>query len=460
MNGWLPRSAVPLIEFPAIADPHGARLLALEDQLDRTQWWPPERLRDQQRRQLARVLDHCVATVPFYRQRLAQAGYRGAGDDALAALGRLPVLTRETLQADPGAIRSRALPSDHGRTWPKKTSGTTGRAVEVSGTDVTELFWQAFTLRDHLWHRRDFSGKLAAIRWARREVGAAPEGLTTSGWGMPLERLYRTGAGAFLNVASATDAQLDWLSRTEPDYLLSYPSQLAALAGASLRRGLRFPRLREVRTVGETVTDAQRDLCRRAFGVPLTDVYTCEEAGYLALQCPAATHYHVQAEGVLVEVLDGQGRACEPGEQGRVVITTLHNFATPLLRYALGDFAETGVACACGRGLPVLGRILGRTRNRLRLPGGETRFPYLGEREERERIAPSIRQFQYVQKTLEEIEYRIVTPERLTADQEAALRRFITANLGHPFRITISYYEDIPRSASGKYEEFMCAIDD
>jgi phenylacetate-CoA ligase len=88
-------------------------------------------------------------------------------------------------------------------------------------------------------------------------------------------------------------------------------------------------------------------------------MYSANETGYLALQCPLSGHYHVQSETVLVEVLDEVGRACRPGETGAVVVTPLQNFAMPLLRYSLGDFAEVGSPCACGRHLPVLKEILG-----------------------------------------------------------------------------------------------------
>jgi phenylacetate-coenzyme A ligase PaaK-like adenylate-forming protein len=71
----------------------------------------------------------------------------------------------------------------------------------------------------------------------------------------------------------------------------------------------------------------------------------------------------VQSESVLLEIVDDAGRACAPGRAGRVVVTSLHNFATPLIRYELGDLAEFGAPCACGRSLPVISRVLGRSRS-------------------------------------------------------------------------------------------------
>ena len=93
----------------------------------------------------------------------------------------------------------------------------------------------------------------------------------------------------------------------------------------------------------------------------VVDIYSCTEAGYLAFSCPEQGNLHVQAESVIVEVLDRAGKPCAPGEEGEVVVTPLLNFAMPLIRYAVGDRAVVGEPCACGRGLPTL-KTVGRSR--------------------------------------------------------------------------------------------------
>jgi phenylacetate-CoA ligase len=172
--------------------------------------------------------------------------------------------------------------------------------------------------------------------------------------------LVETGPCLRLDVDGDTNAQLEWLERHDPAYLLTYPSLAAELATLSLERGVKLPGLREVRSLGESLEIGVRHLCKQAWNVPLTDIYSSEEVGYVALQCPDHEHYHVQAENVLVEVLNEKGKPCAPGETGRVVVTDLHNFAMPVIRYDIGDYAEVGEPCPCGRGLPVLRRLVGR----------------------------------------------------------------------------------------------------
>ena len=185
----------------------------------------------------------------------------------------------------------------------------------------------------------------------------------------------------------------------------------------------------------------------------------CEEMGYLALQCPLHDHYHVMSENIILEVLNENNQPCQTGEIGRVLITNLHNFHTPLIRYELGDMAEVGEACACGRTLPVLKRIFGRKRNRLILPSGESRFAYLGEHGQFEKacgVKP--REFQFVQTDLENIEVKLVI-DPLNKKQEKALAKLVNENFGYPFKVSFSYHDHIERGPSGKFEEFISLVE-
>src|SRR5581483_8557041 len=210
------------------------------------------------------------------------------------------------------------------------------------------------------------------------------------------------------------------------------------LARYFLEHGLKLQRLRDIGTLGEVVTPRVRALCREAFGVEIADMYSAVEAGYLALECPAH-RYHVQSEVVLLEVLDDAGRPCRPGEFGSVVVTPLHNFAMPLLRYLIGDFAVVGDACACGRRLPVLTEILGRARDTIMLPSGTRRYAWFGMRRFAE--IPGIAQFQVVQKTLYDLEVKLVAREPLSAESEEKIRENLRKSLGDHFSVLLTYHE-------------------
>ncbi|MBI3096415.1 MAG: phenylacetate--CoA ligase family protein [Rhodocyclales bacterium] len=442
------KSAVFGVSWPGIPSPEGAALLALQYQFEHSQWLPLAQIEAKQFRQLREVLAHAAQTVPYHRDRLRAAGIDPDRDIDPAAFARLPLLTRRDVQRQGAALLSQAPPRGHGELVEHKTSGSSGEPLRVFGTQLDTNFWLAQTLRDHLWHRREFAGKLCAIR-------SRVNDMEMRGWGPATDALFATGPSALLNIRADPAQQLEWLQQHNPDYLLSHPTNLRELARLSLREGVKLPRLRQVRSFGEALPHDLRTLCREAWGVGVVDVYSAEEVGYIALQCPGHEHYHLQSEHLLIEILDPAGRPCAPGAVGRVVVTTLHNFAMPLLRYALDDYAEVGAACACGRGLPVLTRILGRSRNMLTLPDGRRYWPSFPEMRY---AAASIRQLQIIQHTRGMVEARFVAERGLQAEEERALIAAIRDALGYPFAVTLTPVAEIRRPPSMKYEDIVSLV--
>ncbi|MBX3661361.1 MAG: phenylacetate--CoA ligase family protein [Burkholderiales bacterium] len=451
------KSAIPGMQWPAVPDGRAARLLAMLWQFGQSERWPAGELLDHQLRQLSLILDHARRHVPFYRERLDKAGWSAGQMLTLDRLRGIPPLTRRDLQDGVSALRSTVVLQQLGDVQESRSSGSTGQPVLVLRSALDGLLWQANTLRDHHWHGRDPSLKLAAIRAVPAGAADPPLGAMATGWGPASEALYATGPAALLSLNAHIDKQAAWLRNQAPGYLLTYPSNLAALLDHFSAAGAKLPGLRAVLTVGETVTPRLRLQCREVLGVDIEDAYSSQELGYIALQCPVSGQYHVMAECVLVEVLDDEGRPCAQGETGRLVVSSLHNQVMPLIRYEIGDYATVGQPCACGRTLPTLERIAGRERNMLRLPGGGRRWPVIGPLPYRD-VAP-VRRFQMIQHSLEELEVRLVVDRALSAEEESRLARMITDSLGHPFRIRFSRFEkELPRPASGKLEDFVCAI--
>lgn len=452
---FIPGSSIDGVAWPAVPGGAAAAVFGILDQLGQSQWWPPDLIRAQQFRQLGALLDHAARHVPFYAARLAAAGYRPGDALSESTWHQIPVLTRREVQENGRALDSTAVPTEHGTANLVSTTGSTGTPITVGRTQLSYLFWQAITLRDHLWHDRDIGAKLAIIRIDAEGRAKPPDGLALPNWGEPTARFYPTGPAALLSIASPIDVQVEWLRRQEPAYLQTHPTNLLHLARHCAANGLSI-KLRGVSTVSEPVTPETRIACRETFGAEVTDIYSTREAGYIALQCPGGPHYHIQAEDVFVEILDDAGAPCAPGQIGRVVVTPLHNLATPLIRYHLGDHAEPGAPCACGRGLPVIARIVGRTRNMLRLRGGQLLYP--GYAMGKLAAFPALIQYQAVQRALDRIELRVVVRRPLSAADEAGIRGALAYAIGDGFAIDVVTCAAIERTAGGKYEEFRSEL--
>jgi phenylacetate-CoA ligase len=450
------KSSTEGLAWPAIGDNRATGLMAMQFQLDRTQWWPESALRAQQFRQLQGLLRHAAKTVPYYARRLAEAGVDPEAALDEAAWAKIPLLTRREIQDAGDSLLSTAVPASHGKTHTLSTSGSTGMPVTVHGTQLTQFFWLNFTLRDQLWHGFDVTKTLVAIRHGKSGRGLYPDGVRMPGWGPATDPLLASGASYFLSIGTPVAQQIEFVQRHNPEYLITYPSNLMALLVHCRERGIRIPNLRIVETLSEVLHPDIRKAAREVWGLNIIDMYSTQEVGYIALQCPENDHYHIQCENVLAEVLDAEGKPCKPGETGRIVVTPLHNFAMPLIRYAVGDYAVVGGKCPCGRGLPVITRVLGRVRNMLTLPSGAQLWPYFGG-DKFAKVAP-VTQYQIVQKTLTDLEVRLVPTRPLTSADESKIREVIAGEVGKGFNIVFTYHPEIARSKGGKFEDFRSEL--
>ena len=450
------KTGVPEVVWPSVPSRTAAALLAQLFQLEHTQWLTGQVLLERQLLQLAQLIGHAHRHSPFYRNVFDQCAIGPDEVWSQGKLGNVPLLSRHMLLEQGSTIHCSFVPPSHEPSKNSQTSGSTGQIVEVKRTAINSLMWMALTMRDHFWYERDFSQTAAFVRANAKpqddEVIARKEG-----WGPPVSLLFETGPAYRQPLSLSTGNQAAWLLRRNPHYLLTYPTNLNALLD-EFERMDRFPSaLKEVRTIGETLSASLKSRCERDFALRTVDLYSAQEVGAIALQCPVSGLYHVQAESLIVEVLNDDGTPCSEGEVGRVVVTDLHNFATPIIRYEIRDYAEVGGACPCGRGLPTLRRILGRRRNMVTLPDGSRHWPTVGFHAFRD-IAP-IRQYQAVQHSLDSVEMKLVVDAPLTRGQESLLCTVIQAALGYPFNLRFSYHHaELPKTRGGKFEEFISMI--
>ena len=250
------------------------------------------------------------------------------------------------------------------------------------------------------------------------------------------------------------DVLARWLREFDPHYLITHPSVAEALLH-ELGGPRKTSSLQEILFVAEPLSTALEARMADEWGIRCAEYYSANEVGYIALRCREQGKLHVQSESVLVEIVDATGQPCGVGEAGRVVVTSLHNVATPLIRYEIGDYATVGPPCACGRTLPVIDRVLGRVRNLVRMPDGRRHWPVdLGKF----RAMSAVRQFQYVRSGPRTIELRVVLNQPLTAEEEGRAQALVREALGYPFQVEITPVAEIARGPTGKFEEFLSLL--
>jgi phenylacetate-CoA ligase len=445
------RSNIEGVNWPPVLTGPSAALAALLNQIELAQWLPPEQIVQRQLEQLVALASHANRYSEVFRNRMQQAQLQPEDLDSLDKLRQLPLLMRRDIQTSGKSLFCKNVPKTHLPTQETRTSGSTGEPVMVYKTAITHLFWLALTMREQLWQQFDFSGRLFLIRANIREP------VVQKDWGPPASILFRTGLMQGIPSAMDIREQLKRILEFKPTGICTYPNVVGGLMAQCEQSHARIEGLEFIWTVGETLSLALRQRLESFFGVAIHDNYSSQEVGVIAVQCPVGRCYHVMSESLIVEVIDDNGQPCREGEVGRVVVTDLHNLATPLIRYAIGDYAEMGGACPCGRGLLALKRIVGRERNLVVKPDGSRSWPLTGFRKFRS-IAP-ILQYQFIQHSVQMIEVWLVTERPLTNTEEELLRAPILEALGYPFTLNFTYFdEQLPLGKNGKFEEFLCRI--
>lgn len=423
-------------------------VLQFRDVLAETERLSFDELQAYQRKLIEPLLLHARQHVPFYVQRLAAVFPAGKLD--VSRFHEIPILTRAQAQANVKALAARDLPPHVGPVETEETSGSTGRPFVHRRNHLVTLANIGLTDRVLRWWDFDGNKTMATFISRNREKAPPPSGTTVRGWRTGLPGMHH-----MIDMWADTEVQMEWLMERRPSYLTAYSSTLLALAERVQQRGasLRFERINSIATA---MSDEIRQACREAFGVAPIDQYGAQEVGLIACECPVCGHYHLSAEAMLVEILRDDGTSCAPGETGRVIVTSFYNYAMPFIRYEIGDYAVAGPAkVKCPVRLPALARVFGRYRNTFTLRDGRIIYPYVAIGRFRDFIP--FQQVQVVQTDYDLIEVRYVPSSDAKAD-EAGLQTYLREAIDRSFNVRAIAVDQIPRSASGKFEDFLSLV--
>jgi phenylacetate-CoA ligase len=307
--------------------------------------------------------------IPYYTNSFEPIDDVENFDSLTKLLQALPILSRRQAQENFDGLYFKAPDQDPNDYVIQSTSGSTGKPVSVMKfAPLYSAEYDALTLTEWQLNSRDTSKTISTFRIVETEYDQIP-------LGAPLSYIGATRLHTSLSILKRTIPELlDELHRLRPDYLFVNGIVARQLALAQLESGYDPIKIEQFLTVSDRVDPQLRMLIREVFGARIIDRYSSEEFGYIALQCPVHDHLHVCSPSLVVEVVDEDGNACDVGVPGRVLVTSLHNSAMPLIRYDIGDVAELGEPCDTGLSWPVLNKVNGRLRDSIVLPNGEFRL--------------------------------------------------------------------------------------
>jgi phenylacetate-CoA ligase len=349
--GWRERVARVLWHaHPARPGPQYASLME-------SQWWPRERLDEIQVSALQRLVG-VASRVPHYGRRFAEAGVVPESIRTIADIMRLPILERSDLRRL--GVTGLKVPGSWGMR--ASSSGSTGSPVQFLWP-LEQMRWlDAGEARARVWMGSDVGTRRLEVRC--RPVGRAQE----------VSAVLLNTAAFHAPVVASKDAVrrlVRALAANPPTLIWGVSNALYVLAVALLEDG-RTVRAGACWSGGNHLHPHYRRAFEQAFQCKVYERYATMETGLVAHECVEGGSLHVPAEGIVAEIVRADGSPARPGEMGDVLITSLHNTATPLIRYRVGDQAVAPATgrCACGRGLPLFGRVVGRTKDFLRTASG------------------------------------------------------------------------------------------
>jgi phenylacetate-CoA ligase len=436
-------SVVRNVIFPIWAwrDHPGLAKYLLE--FERTQYFSAARLEQLQTDRLQKLLQHAFENCPFYRRQMDTAGVSPFKLGGVELLNALPVLSKRDIQDSGPELVAKNIPkTDYIR---NQTGGSTGSPLQFYVDKKRFDSRKASTVRHDAWAGLR-PGDWRAVLW-----GARLDQLLTKSWWDRCRNalLYRT---IELNTSSIQED--DWcafiaaIRAKRPQTLVAYAQSAALFAKHLQERGISDITFKSVITTAEVLMPADRVLIEKVLRCHVFNRYGCREVSVIASECEQHTGMHINAEALLVEIVPDPAI---PAPAGKLVITDLLNYSMPLIRYEIGDVGSFAAAhsCPCGRGLPLLAEVNGRTTDFLILPDGR-------------RISgpaltlvvadmPDVRQVQFVQRMHGQITLRVVPGRNYGAHTAAELQRRLSLYLRQAATLNIEEVESIASEMSGKY---------
>ena len=408
------------------------------NKLNKTQYLSKHSIHEIQFTKLSALLKHARSTTSYYKDNLPEK------IDSLDDIKSLPILDKETLRG-----RSNQFISSKpcGLTASKTSGGSTGAPVTI--------------IKNNFGMANEFAATWRGYEWAGVKIGDKQARF----WGVPMNtkailksKLIDFVTNRFrLSAFSFSDENLEQyvisLKKFKPIYFYGYVSMIKEFALFVRKNNHENSfNIKCVITTSEVLTDEDRRLISTVFRCPVFNEYGCGEIGTIAHECEKGS-LHISAENVIVEILDSEGERVQPGQSGEIVVTDLVNYSMPLIRYRMRDFGCISEnQCPCGRGLPVLEKIHGRSYDMLVNREGKKFHGefFLYMIEDIKKTGVIINGYQVEQKSIDRIVISIVAEE---LDFEIA-KKSLTLKVHDTFDrdIDIEFHkkDSIAREKSGK----------
>jgi phenylacetate-CoA ligase len=445
MHRWL----VWNVLFPLHERTKGHPTFRILKEMEAADYLTAEGLQQLRVRKLRNFLEYAFTNVPYVQNVMNQAGLQPSDIRGPADLVRLPLMRKADVRKHRADMRSRSA----GKLTQFSTGGSTGEPLLYDLPKERIASWIACRQR--------------IMRWWGLSAGDREYAI----WGSPVEvtrqdrlrnirdKLLATQLlSAFEMNESTMSRYLDLLEKGNCRTIIAYPSSIYLLCLHARKQGrnLRHTGIKTVFVTGEVLFHHQRELIAETLNCPVASGYGGRDSGFVSQECPQGG-MHIMADATIVEIVDSQGRPVPEGETGEIVVTDLYSREVPFLRYATGDMAAlTSRKCTCGRMLPLMENIQGRTTDFIVAPDGTILHALSVIYIMRE--IDGIEQFRIRQKEIDRFHIQLVRNERFQDGNESRILEALRRRLRAPVEVTFEYFDKLPPERSGKFRHVISEV--
>lgn len=418
--------------------------------LDANQWLSKDELLSRQWQDLEKLLRHAYENTAYYRELFDKLHLKPSDIKSYEDFQKIPICSREDVVAQ----HERMIASNYrDKVMRKSTGGSTGVPVQFA-LDRDSYEWRTAAAQ------RGYS-------WANCEAGQK----TLYLWGVdignptPIKKLktdlyHKFFNRKMFNCFELTDSEMrrcvEYINSRKPTGIVAFTTAVYNFARFVDDNGLTCHPVESVIIGAEKLYEHQRELIERVLQTKVFNTYGCREFMLIAAECNQHNGLHVSVDNLFVEVMAGDEPA-KPGERGDIVITDLHNYGMPFIRYRNGDVViqEAG-QCDCGRGLPLIRDIDGRRMDEIVTISGKVLsggfFPHLMKE------FGEVEKFQVIQKARDKLLLKIVLKEELDKERIDFCLSEIRKVVGDDMKIELEFVDHIPLSSSGKFRVTISEI--
>jgi phenylacetate-CoA ligase len=430
---------------PLWALKEGSSHLRYLKEYEKTQFLSLSQLRELQWARLKVLLEHAYLNVPFYRKRFEEVGIHPEDIQGFQDFENIPILTKEAIQNFKDEMVAQNV--DKEDLIPNMTGGSTGKPLHFYVDKKRMEMRQASTIRHNRWAGWDMGDKSAVFWGSRSDLDIFRSAKARI-------RNFLVERSLNLDTSSLTEEKMlsfaRRLNREKPRFYLGYANSMYLFASFVKQNGISGLRPKAIVTSAEVLHEHERKLIEEVFGCKIFNRYGCRETSVIASECSEHDGMHINAECIYLEIektsLGKYGK-----DEGEIILTDLLNYGMPLIRYKIEDVGSLSEeTCSCGRGLPLLKSLTGRSTEFILTPEGKyvsgaALTIFLVAK------TPGLRQAQFIQESRDKTVMKIVKGPDFDEGSMNLLDRKVKEFFGSQMKVDYIPVEDIPREASGKF---------